>query len=188
MNYELYKTMITSVKTAIYTIVFFVAALPLTAHGQIESVSFTAVDYGYFYVVAEDDTISQHNTWHKASEGLANATRIYDRSDVYIMQTLKIRAEAVHFEDVLNSFDWSHRQQEENIHQVTVDVDHNADSVEVKMQACGETQYGEWHYECNETLSIEVTAWSPDRIIIERDSVPLGDFNDAFIEEFSNNQ
>lgn len=156
-----------------YLAIILLTVMPSLAMGQIESVEFVAEDRGYFYVVVDGDTTSQHNDWHKAQQSATNRLRIHDESKVYILQTLRIKAEADYFEPLLE-YDWSHIQYSD-AQSISLDIRtaEKVDSVEARFNGCNEVQYDSWYSDCEEKIYIFVTAYSKDEIVTKKDSVDL---------------
>lgn len=86
-------------------------------------------------------------------------------------------------DDLIENVDWEHRQSSPDVHRVTFEITHNADSVSTEIFACDQT----WEnvINCSDTMYFVVTAIKGERVVTYRDSINLKLLNKLFVQERS---
>lgn len=86
-------------------------------------------------------------------------------------------------DDLIENVDWEHRQSSPDIHRVTFEITHNADSVSTEIFACDQTWENVIH--CSDTAYFVITAMKGERVVTYRDSINLKLLNKLFVQERS---
>ena len=100
-------------------------------------------------------------------------------------QILPESSDIILADEIIETVDWEHRQSSPDIHKVTFEITHNADSVSTEIFACNQTWENEIH--CSDTAHIEITAIKGERTVTYRDSINLKLLNELFVQERSGN-
>lgn len=88
-------------------------------------------------------------------------------------------------DDLIETVDWEHRQSSPDVHRVTFEITHNADSVSTEIFACDQTWENVIH--CSDTAHFVITAIKGEREVTYRDSINLKLLNKLFVQERSGN-
>ncbi|MDZ7757375.1 hypothetical protein [Rhodohalobacter sp.] len=88
-------------------------------------------------------------------------------------------------DELIENVDWEHRQSSPDVHRVTFEITHNADSVSTEIFACDQTWENVIH--CSDTAHFVITAMKGERTVTYRDSINLKLLNELFVQERSEN-
>ena len=88
-------------------------------------------------------------------------------------------------DELIETVDWEHRQSSPDVHRVTFEITHNADSVSTEIFACNQTWENVIH--CSDTAHFEITAFKGEMSVTYRDSINLKLLNQLFVQERSGN-
>ncbi len=88
-------------------------------------------------------------------------------------------------DDLIETVDWEHRQSTPDVHRVTFEITHHADSVSTEIFACDQTWENVIH--CSDTAHFVITAIKGEREVTYRDSINLKLLNKLFVQERSEN-
>lgn len=88
-------------------------------------------------------------------------------------------------DELIENVDWEHRQSSPDVHKVTFEITHNANSVSTEIFACDQTWENVIH--CSDTAYFVVTAIKGERTVTYRDSINLKLLNELFVQERSGN-
>lgn len=94
-------------------------------------------------------------------------------------------SEQLFADDLIQSVDWEHRQSSPDVHKVTFEIEHIADSVSTEIFACDQVWKDTIH--CSEIAYFEITAMKGERSVTYRDSINLKLLNELFVVERSEN-
>ncbi|MFO7798585.1 MAG: hypothetical protein R6V22_02365 [Rhodohalobacter sp.] len=88
-------------------------------------------------------------------------------------------------DDLIETVDWEHRQSTPDVHRVTFEITHHADSVSTEIFACDQTWENVIH--CSDTAHFVITAIKGEREVTYRDSINLKLLNELFVQDRSGN-
>ena len=88
-------------------------------------------------------------------------------------------------DELIENVDWEHRQSSPDVHRVTFEITHNADSVSTEIFACDQTWENVIH--CSATAHFVIKAIKGERTVTYRDSINLKLLNELFVQERSGN-
>lgn len=88
-------------------------------------------------------------------------------------------------DDLIETVDWEHRQSTPDVHRVTFEITHHADSVSTEIFACDQTWENVIH--CSDTAHFVITAIKGEREVTYRDSINLKLLNNLFVQDRSGN-